>query len=160
MKVWNKDDVIQEQRGAGAEDDLHFVVQGHVALHRQESKGNMAMYKVLKGRSFAKLSSFGPMHEQRGPGEAFGEGSLQLRPGPSHTVICESEQAMTLRVERRECEQIVEHWRRRERDIPHKTLRPMLAKSVEERSRTDVKALSAFLLLSTSPFHGVSDAGG
>ena len=156
-KEWKKDDVVYEQLGSGSEDSLHFMLEGVVSLHAHEKRGNRKMYKVLKGRSFAMTSSFGPCIGRRGPGEAFAEGALQLRPGSSCTAVCVSDKAVTMRVDRRECELLIDHFRRRELGVSFKQLVPVLSTIPENRGSQYNKSLCAYLSHHVPAFKGLTE---
>ena len=114
LKEWKKHDVVQLQNMNPVEDSLHFILTGTYSLYAQQQGGNAAMYRVLKGRSFGPQTSFGPQIGWCGPGEAFGAAALHLHEGVSATSVCMSDSGMTLLIDRRQCERVMEPFVRRE----------------------------------------------
>lgn len=114
LKEWKKHDVVQLQSMKPAEDSVHFILTGIYNLYAQQQGPNAAMYRVLKGRSFGPQTSFGPQIGWCGPGEGFGAAALHLHEGVSATSVCMSDNGMTLVIDRRQCERIMEPFTRRE----------------------------------------------
>lgn len=142
LKRWKARDVVELQNKTALADALHFVLRGRFTLHSQRTGPHMSMYKVLKSRSFGQSTSFGPKMGWRGPGEAFGEGALVLQEGTSRTSVCVSEEGLTLRVDRRECERLMEQFRRKEAGYSRTLHGSILAADPATR---DVHTLAAFL---------------
>ena len=115
LTQWKKHDVVQLQHISPLEDALHLVLSGTFFLYAQAQGANAAMYRMLKGRSFGPQTAFGPQIGQVGPGEGFGEAALYMHDGVSSTSVCMSDSGgMTLMIDRRQCEHILEQFFRKE----------------------------------------------
>jgi len=157
LKEWKKHDVVQIQNAKPAEDSLHLILTGTYNLYAQQQGPNAAMYRVLKGRSFGPQTSFGPQIGWCGPGEGFGAAALHLHEGVSATSVCTSDSGMTLLIDRRQCERIMESFSRRESGYSPALHGSLLAEN--PRSSSSTSALATFFKQFDSKlFSGASDS--
>ena len=157
LKQWKKYDIVQLQNSKPTEDSLHLVLSGTFNLYAQEQGPNASMYRVLKGRSFGPQTSFGPQIGWCGPGEGFGQAALYMHEGVSSTSVCVSDNGgMTLLIDRRECERIMEQFVRKESGFAPSMHGRLLAE--KPKSPSTINILNGFFKhFDCKLFHGISD---
>jgi len=158
LKEWKKYDVAQLQNTLAAEDSLQLVLSGTFNLYAQSQGPNAAMYRVLKGRSFGPETSFGPQIGWCGPGEGCGQAALLMHEGESSTSVCMSDDGgMTLLIDRRHCERIMEQFSRKEAGYSPAVHGQLLAQE-PPKAPSALNTLHNFFRQTDSRlFHGVSD---
>jgi hypothetical protein len=98
---WARGDLAEPQPRHPRDSALHFVLAGRLDLFSGETEGGVLSH-----------ARTGIPRGWRGPGEALGEGALLVRGGIAAAAVCASATALTLRVGRRACEELLEPLRR------------------------------------------------
>jgi len=110
LQRWSESDVVGVQNEPADKNCGHLILSGVFTLHHQNKKPDLALYDTLKSRSFGPNVSFGNQIGIRGPGEWLGEVDLLASHKKHSTMICRTQTGLTLTIDRRSLEMIIEQW--------------------------------------------------
>eukprot|EP00960_Hanusia_phi_P076225 768533-Hanusia_phi.AAC.3 len=110
LQRWSESEIVGLQNHAADKNSAFLILSGVFTMHHQNKKPDLVLYETLKSRTFGPNVSFGNQMGIKGPGEWLGEVDLLGGHKKRCSIICRTDQGLTLSMDRRSLETIIEQW--------------------------------------------------